>query len=428
MLPVHLIGGADRIKIGVQARIRDKVATEYDESYDDLPALSLANASGPAHTYYDGRYTNGPYINRYDIRSLIATSPNSGPVFNPGSYFNDDENIYAAYLQYTTELGKLGILTGVRVETTNTKNGGYVQATNPDGSSTNTYSVRDDSYTDAFPTLQLRYTFTPKLIMRATYSTGIARPGFNQNTVATSVDQTADPVTITQGNPNLKPTFGNNFDLDVEYYLPGGGILQAGLFDKEFTNYIVPRVQNNVPNSPLAPTGELADITTYENISSAYARGLQAAYHQKFLFLIKPLDGFGIDGNVTLVDSHIQEYTAAQDLTGQAENGLLPGTSRLTWNLAGFYEAYGLQARIAAEYVSHSLFGLGGDKARDVIQDDRLTLDFTSSYQITKNYGVYFEAKNLLNTPLRYYEGSADRPIQREFYDVTIEGGIRLKY
>ncbi len=32
---------------------------------------------------------------------------------------------------------------------------------------------------------------------------------------------------------------------------------------------------------------------------------------------------------------------------------------------------------------------------------------------------VYFNAKNLLNTPLRYFEGSSNRPIRREFYDAT---------
>jgi len=34
--------------------------------------------------------------------------------------------------------------------------------------------------------------------------------------------------------------------------------------------------------------------------------------------------------------------------------------------------------------------------------------------------------KNLTNEPLRFYERLADRPIQREFYDVTIEAGIKL--
>ena len=425
--PLHLINDQDRVKIGGQARIRDKQAVEYDESYDSLPDQSLAGISSAANQYYSGHYTSGPYINRYAVRSLINTLPNSGPVFNQGSFFNADENIYAAYIQYTTEIGPIGILAGVRVEDTNAKYGGYVGTTNPDGTSAETFAVRSEDYVDAFPTVQLRYTVLPRLITRATFSTGIARPGFNQNTTATSVDLTQNPVSISQGNPNLKPTYGYNYDLDAEYYLPNSGIVQFGLFDKEFSNYIVPRVENGVSGNPLAQ-GQLANLTTYENISSAYARGIEADYHQKFTFLVKPLDGFGFDGNITLVQSHIQEYTAAQDLTGQAEYGLLPGTSRVTWNLAAFYEAYNIQARLAAEHVSHSLFGLGGDKSLDVIQDARTTLDFTTSYQFTPNYGAYFEAKNLLNTPLRYYEGSSDRPIQREFYDVTIEGGVRVKY
>lgn len=419
LFPLHLINDNDRVKIGGQARIRDKVAVEYDESYDNLPDQTLAGISGPANTYYDNHYTNGPYIDRYAVRNLIATLPNSGPVFNQGSFFNAFENIYAGYIQYTTEIGPLGILAGVRVEDTNAKYGGYVGTTNPDGSSNEVFQTRSEDYIDAFPTVQLRYTFMPRLIGRATFSTGISRPGFNQNTTATTVDQTQSPVTISQGNPNLKPTYGYNYDADLEYYLPNSGIVQFGIFDKEFDNYIAQRITNGVSGNPLAG-GQLANLTTYENIPSAYARGIESDYHQKFTFLIHPLDGFGLDANLTLVDSRIQEYPG--------EYSFLPGTSATTWNLALFYEAYGLQARLAAQQVSHSIFGLGGDKSTNTIQDGRTTLDFTSSYQFTNNYGVYLEAKNLLNTPLRYYQGSSDLPIQREFYDVTIEGGVRVKY
>jgi len=425
LFPLHLINDSDRVKIGAQARIRDKVATEYDET-ETAPALNLANASLPGYFYYNGMYPNGPYINRYTIRQIIAANA-APPVFNPGSFFEADEDIYAGYLQYTTQIGKLGVLAGFRVENTQARYTGYIQTTDPAGDTINTLNVRDQNYTNVFPTVQLRYTITPQLLARATFSTGVARPGFNQNTVATSVDLTQSPVAISQGNPNLKPTTGDNYDLDLEYYLPRGGIVQVGLFDKEFSNYIVTRIQNGVAGDPLAQ-GDLANISTFENISSAYARGVEAAYHQQFLFLPKPFDGFGVEANVTLVDSKIQEYSAAQSLTGQVENGLLPGTSRLTWNLAGFYEAYGIQTRLAAEYVSHSLFGLGGDKTLDTIQDNRLTLDFTSSYRIDNHFSLYFNAKNLLNTPLRYYEGEPNRPIQREFYDVTIEGGVRAHF
>ncbi|HEX4197408.1 MAG TPA: TonB-dependent receptor [Caulobacteraceae bacterium] len=427
-LSLHLVNDSDRLKFGVEARLRDKTASEYDETYD-VPPLSLAGLSGPALTYYNGHYTNGPQISIDAIRGLIgsgvAVLDPSSSGFNQGSFFTAREDIYAGYGQFTTEIGNWGLLAGVRVEATDATYGGFVPP--PSDPSTLVLAHRNEDYINAFPTVQLRYNFTPRMVLRATYSTGIARPGFNQNTTATSVDETQDPVQITRGNPELKPTLGNNFDLSFEDYLPEGGIIQLGLFDKEFTNYIAPRIQHGVAD-PLAPPGETADVTTFLNIPTAYARGFQAAYHQKFINLPAPFDGLGIDANTTLVDSRILEYTADQSLTGKAEYGMLPGTSAVTANLAGFYEAYGFQTRLAAEYVSHSLFGLGGDKSLDTLQDDRLTLDFTSSYQFTPNWTVYFNVKNLLNTPLRYYEGSPDRPIQREFYDATYEAGVRLHF
>ncbi len=63
-----------------------------------------------------------------------------------------------------------------------------------------------------------------------------------------------------------------------------------------------------------------------------------------------------------------------------------------------------------------------------MIQDNRTTLDFTSAYHFNPTWTVYFNAKNLLNTPLRYYEGEPYRPIQREFYDATFEAGVRAHF
>jgi TonB-dependent receptor len=418
--PLHLINDNDRVKVGAQARIRDKYASEYDDSFN-IPKLSLADVSGPSQNYYDGYYTNGPFINRYAIRNLVYGSALSGaPAFNYGSYFNDAEDIFAGYIQYTTQIGKLGILAGVRVENTQAKYRDY----NVSGA-TPTPDTRTDNYTNAFPTVQLKYNILPKFLVRATFSTGIARPGFNQISGAVSIDQTSDPVLISAGNPNLKPTLGDNYDLDFEYYLPDGGIVQAGVFDKEFTNYIVPRIVTST-TSPFDP-GVLSTATTYSNISSSYARGIQANLHDKFNFLPGWWSGFGLEANVTLVDSRLQEYSAGA-VTGLPEYGTLPGTSRVTWNLAGFYERGQLETRLSTEYVSHSLFGLGGDKAYDTIQDARLTLDYTAQYSFNRHFLVYFNAKNLLNTPLRYYEGSSDLPIQREFYDVTVEGGFKVHY
>ena len=427
--PIHLINDDDRIKVGVEMRFRTKSQNIYNQGSSvtgSIPvgALNLANISGgPAITdFYNNGYSNGPTVNTLAL-SALAHGVGAPFFFDPSGYFHAREDIYSGYAQYTGKIGNFGILAGVRVESTDANYGSYEVDTDDNPIA---YVKNPKRYTNVFPTIQLRYDFTPKLVLRATYSTGIGRPGFNQITGAVTVDKDND--IISQGNPNLKPTTGNNFDLDLEYYLPGGGIAQVGLFDKEFTNYVVGR-HSFVASDPRLPLAtDPIEIDTYGNVGSAYARGLEASYHQQFTFLPDPLNGIGIEANVTLVDSRIQEYDAATSSTGHAEYGLLPGTSKVTANAAIFYEAHGVNARLSSQYVSSELFSLGGSKQSDSIEDSRLTLDFASSYQITKNWKVYFNAKNLTNAPLRFYVGNPSFPIQREFYDVTYEAGVKVQF
>ena len=426
--PIHLLGDDDRIKIGGQARLRDKVSNPYAYTYDISP-LSLASASGAAITNFYYHYTNGPYINVGAVRSAaLAGTLEDGSGLDTTAFFTAHEDIYAGYAQYQGELGPFGILAGVRVEATRANYGGF-NDNNPD--QTPVLQNRQVDYTNAFPTVQLRYRINPDMQVRATWSTGIGRPGFlqNANVVVSNHDPTSPQVTI--GNPNLKPTTGNVYDISFEYALPKGGILQLGLFDDEFSNYVVVQTQrllDTTPGTEFFDVGIPVEFDSFANRSSAYARGIEADYHQQFTFLPGFWKGFGVDGNITLVSSRIQEYDAATSATGHAEFGLLPGTSNLTWNAAGFYEDHGVQLRIAAEYVSHELFSLGGSKVLDTIQDNRLTLDFTSSYEVKKNWQVYFNVKNLTNEPLRFYQNNPSFPIQREFYEQTIEAGVRAKF
>ncbi len=424
LVPVHGLSGDDDIKIGGEIRLRTKTSTP--EAFTDAIApLSLAQASMPAVTDFYGRYTNGPNINVDAVRAAAMAGAQTGGVDLTG-VFSAKEDIYAGYAQYQAKLGKFGLLAGVRVEATRATYGAY---SDDNAAQTLAFVSRPEDYTNAFPTVQLRYEASPKFIVRATYSTGIGRPGFLQNSAATSSNHDATDPQITQGNPALKATTGNNFDLSVEYYLPQAGVLQFGLFDKEFRNYIVSIFQRR-PYTGSDPTfsGLLVGYTTFGNRSGAYARGAEAAYHQQFTWLPGLFGGLGLDANLTLVDSRIEEYDAATSSTGHAEFGLLPGTSRLTWNAAAFYEAHGIQLRLAAEYVSKELFSLGGSKASDSIQDKRLTLDFTSSYDLTRNCTLYFNVKNLTNEPLRFFIGAPSFPIQREYYEQTFEAGVRARF
>ena len=423
---LNLLGFTGEAKAGVSARRRDKVVTDFGAFGRATANLSQFSQSiGAGNNYYGGAYPTAPYA---DIYKLIPFIRSSQPTLPPslGRDFNDSENVYAAYAMYTGEAGPLGVLAGLRLEKTDARYGNFLTTTDTAGNTTVSSVSHAKSYTNLFPTVQLRYQVQPNLLVRATWSTGIARPGFSQAGGNAGVDFTASPrPQYSAGNPDLKPTTGNNFDLDVEYYMPGGGILQLGVFDKEFKNYIFRSAKINV-SDPIF-LGQPGDFITFLN-ESAYARGVEIAYHQKFTMLPGLFGGLGVEANATFVKSRFKEYDASVSGSGKTQYGSLPGTSDVTWNVAGFYEDRGLAMRLSAEYVGQSLFGLNGDQSLDTHQDEKLNLDFTSSYQINENLTGYFNVKNLLNTPLRYYEGSPSRPIQREVYSQTYEVGLRARF
>lgn len=220
---------------------------------------------------------------------------------------------------------------------------------------------------------------------------------------------------MTTGNPSLKPTYGHNFDASVEYYLPDSGIISFGAFDKQFGNYIVARSTRGVSYPRI--TGP-ATVSTFENVSGAYARGFEAAFADRVRS--GPLAGFGIDADAT--------YSGTRVTLRDGGVSALPGAFDWSGNAAIFYEAHGLKARLSGQYQSRVLFGIGGSRATDVFQDKRFTLDFGGSYDLNRQAALYLNVKNITNAPLRFYEGSANRPIQREYYDATVEAGVKLRF
>ena len=130
--------------------------------------------------------------------------------------------------------------------------------------------------------------------------------------------------------------------------------------------------------------------------------------------------GFGLSANFTYVDSRV--------LIRPNEYSTLPSTSKYSYNAALFYEQGPVNLRLAAYSTSADLFGIGGDKTSDVYNATRTSLDFGASYGFTSHLTAYFNAKNLLNTPHAFYQGTPDRPIQREFYRETYQIGLRFDY
>ena len=141
---------------------------------------------------------------------------------------------------------------------------------------------------------------------------------------------------------------------------------------------------------------------------------------QNFTFLPGILSNLGVTSNMTYIES--------KAAVRPGEESTLPGTARYTGNLGLLYQTKKLQLQLSGEYVGASIFGIGSSAATDVYENARTTLDFSSRYFFLPGMSAYFNAKNLNNSPLRFYEGSNNRPIQREYYEYTLEAGVSVAF
>lgn len=416
----------ENVKVGLDTRIRTRNSINPEYSYKGVPGIPLTDASSGGNvTMYNGMYQILPLIDTAAMSNLAApyekiTAGNIQQ--SEQTYQHDTENVNAAYWQYQMKSGKLGVIGGLRVENTNAKYSANVDDTDAAGNDTYTPVTNTRDYTNAFPSAQARYELEQDALVRASFSSTIARPGFQQINPAVVVSDSDN--TISTGNPNLKPTTANSFDLSYEKYLAHGGIFSLGIFDKQIKNYIVATNYNQyfqATNTQYAGLSGETAISSWANTSSGFARGVEVNYMQKFKELPDFWSGFGVDVNFTLNDSGTEIHPGT--------TSMLPSTSRNNGNLEVFYEHDALELRLGANYVSSSLWAIGGNaNTPDTYAATRLQVDFGGSYTVNNNYSIYFAAKNMTNTPLKFYEGTPDRPIQREFYGPTFLAGVNFKY
>jgi TonB-dependent receptor len=420
-IPTGSGSNAGEWKFGLSGRWRHNTFDSTAPVWTPSGVISLADYThGPSIIYYHNRYNIGPAMNFDAIAALYGSSLGTiadDPAADASTNTDDNEDVYAAYGQYWGRFGNWGLLAGARVESTHATYRGNLYNSDND---TNTPATQSNSYTNAFPTLQGRYYFSEELVARLTYASGIARPGFNQITPGASISVTGASVTV--GNPALKPTIGQNFDATLEWYPGNGQIAALGVFYKDFSNYILLNEQKVTNYNFPGLEGVLTTVDTYSN-GPAHAYGAEAQYQQQLLFLPRPWNGFGFSVNATVVQSRAQIHPGVY--------GLLPSTSQLTWNAALFYESGPLEVRLAADYVGKNLFAFGSvtSNATDTWLQARLTMDVGASFAVSHHVRLYLEGKNLLDTPVEYTEGpSWYRPIQREFYGLTVFGGVRATF
>lgn len=112
-------------------------------------------------------------------------------------FTNYEENRHSVYFNLSSNLGKLNIQTGIRYEFSNIKIIHIYDTVN--------------RYNYFLPTIAANYKLNEKNTLRFSYRKSLSRPGIDQLSPANYTD---DSYTQSKGNPTLKPSIKNHFELE----------------------------------------------------------------------------------------------------------------------------------------------------------------------------------------------------------------------
>jgi ferric enterobactin receptor len=171
------------------------------------------------------------------------------------SDYTSDNQVYAAYINFTSGFKDFGYQLGLRAESSN-YNGDLL---NENMHFKHTYPL------SLFPSLFLSQKLKHNQELQLSVTRKINRPSFFQLIPYTDY---SDSLNITRGNPNLVPEFTINSELSYMKTFPHNNTLLISAYYK-YTSNLITRYQDSGTN----PAGESVLINTYENANNAYTVG-----------------------------------------------------------------------------------------------------------------------------------------------------------
>ena len=428
-------------EMGFKLRNSDKTNFSNNPYYNPQSNFALSQVLGPYTNpnYYDHSYQLGPLSNYDKIVSLInsnfsafAFDSATTHLNNDGSDYDGTERIYAGYLMNSISFGKSRLQTGVRFEATDESYNANNVVVDSNGDYVTTLPVTGGgSYTNVLPSIQWQYMLTSNTNIRATYGMAISRPNFSDLVPSVLFSPNGSPPSATLGNPALKATRANDFDLLFEHFFQPLGILQAGFFYKDLSNPIY--------NTTQTGTGAYAGFQVQQSINGPRARitGFEASWEQRLSFLPGLLNGLGVAANYSYTTSQVKFPNGFSG--GRTDHPALLRQAPNTWNLGMTYD----KARFSMRFgVSHNdaniyaynyqatgndtdpIIGLRGPNG-DIYLYAHTQYDVQGSYRMYKGLQLVVSGLNLSNEVFGFYQGSPIYPVQREFYKPSIIFGMR---
>ena len=424
-LPIVQGRFANKLKFG--AKVVDKDKDKWIDFYQYTPINEDAfvnNALGvlvnqdrdgymAGNRYKVGNFVDKGYIGDIDVNEYDEMAEN----------FEAHETVTAGYLRFDQQLGKRwNLMVGLRLENTHVTYSGYVY---DDGDlsggeeSLNPTGEQSKRYINVLPSVLLKWDVNDNLKLRTAFTNTLSRPKYSDLVPNVIIDQED----IAFGNPNLEPTLSYNFDLSAEYYFKSIGLISGGIFYKKINDFIVDYRQQNFDYQGIT----YDEMSQPINAGDANLFGVEVAYQRDFGFIHPALKCIGLYGNYTYTYSKVKNF----NFEGRENEDLrLPGSPEHTANLSLYFEKAGFNLRWSYNFASDFIDEVGEEAFYDRYYDKVNYMDVNASYTFGKAFKTtfYAEATNLLNQPLRYYQGTSDRSMQAEYYGVRINAGVKVSF
>jgi TonB-dependent receptor len=414
-------------EFGGKVRNAHKFNEANDVFYNavDPSKLPLSNFLTPFtnNDYYGGTYQLGPFADYNQIRSFYQANPgafttNASKTFarNTPQSYDLVERVYAGYFQNSISFGKWRIYTGLRFEATDEG----VRGTLVQGKMAIPVS-QSASYVDPLPSIQVHYALTPDSDIRISYGRGIARPNYIDLVPGGTITDSRKQ--LSSGNPNLKSTYANNYDVLYERFLRPLGHFQAGFFYKDIQQPIY-RFTALVTSGTYTGYRQIQPV----NGTNAWLYGFEVAYQQRLSFLPGLLAGSGIAANYSYTDSR------ANGVPGRSDHPALQRQAPHSWNISPTYDRGRLSLRVGLSYNDANIFfynytdgadlGKKGPNGDDYLYS-HLQVDAQASIRLNHGFSAVVYGLNLTNEVFGFYNGSPIWVVQREYYKPTIAAGVR---
>lgn len=326
------------------------------------------------------------------------------------------ERISSAYMQGTLNFGRLTVLTGVRLEHTESTREQVARNRRLAGT-LGEWTGRqwgEAKYDNVFPSVHSRYSFAKNLILHASFGTTSGRPNWGSILGVTDSDDVAHIITVP--NLDLKPRTAKNYDLSLEYYFEPVGVLSVGVFEKKIKNYDVTlRVPISLEQArDLGAQPDPAYVGEYQlstrfNAGSGTVKGIEANYSQSFSFLPGALRGLGVFANFTY--NQTEGTFSTLDPTGNAPSntptrrlqGFIPRTAN-----AGLSYVYGrFDLRPSWNFTDDWPEDTPADASVTKIRGSRWSIDFSGKYRATRRLTLFLDLVNVTSNHGKKYRGYA---------------------